>query len=158
LEKILIKSSYYFGNSTQIEVCSLKYMYKNFAWLFARINGQESVATIPRYVFYVLHQSFHEDVMFDWAHIISSEVSFQLGNFQKTKNFFMTSYLVYAISYYHIFDYLSWERNVDFSKDPVQFWYPTLWKHKALYHFYEVHNSFLSTFKKLIHGSTTLRL
>jgi hypothetical protein len=70
----------------------------------------------------------------------------------------MSSYLVYAISYCHIFEDLPRARNVDFSKDPVQLWYLTLWKHKAPYHFYEVHNAFLSSFKKLVHGPTTSRL
>jgi hypothetical protein len=35
--------------------------------------------------------------MFDWDHIISNEVPFHLGNFQKTRKFHMTSYLVYTI-------------------------------------------------------------
>jgi hypothetical protein len=33
-----------------------------------------------------------------------------------------------------------------------------LWRHKAPYNFYEVKNSFLSSFKKMIHGPTTSRL
>jgi hypothetical protein len=37
-------------------------------------------------------------------------------------------------------------------------WYPALWKQKAMYHFYEVHNAFISSFKKLIFGPKTSRL
>jgi hypothetical protein len=44
------------------------------------------------------------------------------------------------------------------AKTHVQFWYLTLWKHKAPYNFYEVQNDFLSTFKKLVYGPNTSRL
>ena len=37
-------------------------------------------------------------------------------------------------------------------------WYSTLWKQKAMYHFYEVHNEFIFIFKKLIFGPKTSRL
>jgi hypothetical protein len=113
--QFLINSSDYSGNSGQIEVCSLKYSYKEFAWFFARINGQYSMTIVPRYVFYVLQHFVHEDVVFDWGHIISSEVSIQLGKFWKAKNFFMNSYLLYSISYCHIFECFPQERNVYFS-------------------------------------------
>jgi hypothetical protein len=39
--------------------------------------------------------------------------------------------------------------------DLVQMWYPSLWKQKATYHFYEVNNAFISSFKKLIQGPST---
>jgi hypothetical protein len=37
-------------------------------------------------------------------------------------------------------------------------WYQALWKQKATYHFYEVYNAFVSSFKKLIFGPKTSRL
>jgi hypothetical protein len=113
---------------------------------------------VPKYVLYVLHCSIHEDAIFYWARIISNEVSFQLENFHKTKKFYMTSYLVYAIVYFHVFEDFPQSRNVNYNKDPVQFWYPSLWRHKAPYHFYQVQTAFLSTFKRMIHGSSTPRL
>jgi hypothetical protein len=70
----------------------------------------------------------------------------------------MSSYLIFTIAYYHIFEDLPRTRSVDFGKDPVQFWYPTLWKHKDPYNFYGVQNAFLSTFMKLVYGPNTLRL
>jgi hypothetical protein len=42
--------------------------------------------------------------------------------------------------------------------EPVSVWYPTLWRHKAQYNFYPVHNNFISDFKKLIFGPNTSRL
>jgi hypothetical protein len=36
--------------------------------------------------------------------------------------------------------------------------YPALWKKKDMYNFYEVHNSFISSFKKLIFEPKTSRL
>jgi hypothetical protein len=70
----------------------------------------------------------------------------------------MTSYLVFVIVYYHIFEDFPRERNVDFKKEPTFVWYPVLWRHKAPYNFYEVQNGFLSAFKKMIHGPTMSRL
>jgi hypothetical protein len=70
----------------------------------------------------------------------------------------MTYYLIYAISYCHIFEYLPQERNVDYNKDQVQFLYIVLWRHKAPYRFYEVQSDFLSNFKNMNHGPTTPRL
>jgi hypothetical protein len=45
LDSFLMKSSDYSENSTQLEVCSLKYPYKEFAWLISRIMGQETMTT-----------------------------------------------------------------------------------------------------------------
>jgi hypothetical protein len=81
LEKFLTYMSGYSRNSYQLEVFSLKCPYKEFAWLFTKITKQESMNTIPKYVLYVIHHLVHEDSLFEWAHIILSEVSFQLGNF-----------------------------------------------------------------------------
>jgi hypothetical protein len=69
---------------SRIEVTSLKYPYREFAWLFSRIIGLESTASVPRNIIYVLHSSLHEKAIIDWGHLISSEVSFQLGNLKKT--------------------------------------------------------------------------
>jgi hypothetical protein len=116
------------------------------------------MASVPKYIVYILHHSIHENAIIDWARIISNEISFQLGSLRKTKKFYMTSYLVFVIVYCHIFEDFPRVRNVDFKKEPVSFWYPVLWRHKAPYNFYEVQNGFLSSFKKMIHGPTTSRL
>jgi hypothetical protein len=131
---------------------------KNLHGYLQGLLGRIPQLVIPKYVLYILHYSVHENVIFYWACIISNEVSFQLGNFHKTKKFYMTSYLIYAIVYCHVFKDLPRSRSVDYNKDPVQFWYPTLWRHKAPYNFYQVQNAFLSTFKKMIHNSSTDRL
>jgi hypothetical protein len=58
----------------------------------------------------------------------------------------------------HVFKGLHLAKQVNCKIDPVHTWYPALWKQKAMYHFYEVYNSFVSSFKKLIFGSGTSRL
>jgi hypothetical protein len=59
----------------------------------------------------------------------------------------MTSYLICAIAYGHIFeDFLS-EKHVDFKMELVYAWYSTLYKHKAQYNFYPVHKNFILEFK-----------
>jgi len=57
------------------------------AWLFTKVAGQESNATIPRLALYILYFSIHKKTIFDWAKIISSELSFKLLNFRKNKKF-----------------------------------------------------------------------
>jgi hypothetical protein len=70
----------------------------------------------------------------------------------------MSSYLIFAITYCHVFKGLHLPKYVNCKIDPVQTWYPSLWKQKAMCHFYEVHNSFVSPFKKFVFGSSTSSL
>jgi hypothetical protein len=70
----------------------------------------------------------------------------------------MTSYLVYVISYCHIFDDFPRERNVYFKEELTSVWYLVIWRHKSQYDFHVVQNGFISSFKNLIHGPTASRL
>jgi hypothetical protein len=70
----------------------------------------------------------------------------------------MNSYLMCDISYGHVFEDLSRTKNVDFKMELVYAWYSTLYRNKAQYYFYPVHNNFISEFKKLIFGPNTSRL
>jgi hypothetical protein len=62
------------------------------------------MTSMLKYIVYILHFVVHEDALIDWGQIISNEISFQLGGLRKTQKFYMTSYLVYAIAYCHIFE------------------------------------------------------
>jgi hypothetical protein len=77
------------------------------------------MTSVPKYIVYILHFVVHEDTLIDWARIISNEISFQLGGLRKTRKFYMTSYLVYVISYYHIFEDFPRERSVDSKVEPT---------------------------------------
>jgi len=70
-----------------IQVHSLKNPYREMVWLFARVFKKESTVTVPRLTLYILYFSIHENTMFDWERIISSELSFLFGNFRKNKSF-----------------------------------------------------------------------
>jgi len=74
---------------------------------------------MPENFIYILHFVVHEDALIDWGRIISNEISFQLGGLKITRKFYMTSYLIFYIAYYHIFEYLSREKNVDFKVEPI---------------------------------------
>lgn len=138
-------------SSTQIKVWSQTYPYKGFPWLFTRIVGNDSIIVIPKYILYILYYSIHETVIFDWVYIISNNIYFHLENFQN----YMTSYLIYAIVYYHVFKYLPPSRNVYFNKDLLQFQHPTLWRLKAPFIFSQIKNAFLLEFRRMIYNSTT---
>jgi hypothetical protein len=70
----------------------------------------------------------------------------------------MESYLVFSITYYHVFKGLSIAKKVNSMVDPVTMWYEALWRQKISHHFYEVYNNFMSEFKKLLFGEDTSRL
>jgi hypothetical protein len=57
---------------SRIQVSSLKNPYRELAWIFTRITGQESTTTIPRLALYILYFTIHEEAIFDWGKIISS--------------------------------------------------------------------------------------
>jgi hypothetical protein len=145
-------------NACNIEVSSLKYPYKEFLWLFSRIIGLESTAFVSKNVVYILHFFVHEDILIDWGCLISNEISFQLGGLKRTQKFYMTSYLIFAIAYYHIFEDFLRARSVDSKVEPVSFWYLALWRHRAQDNLYPVYNNFIFEFKKIIFGPNTSRL
>jgi len=70
----------------------------------------------------------------------------------------MASYLIFSITYFHIFKGLTIGKMVDCKIDPVTMWYQDLWRQKATYHFYEVYKKFMTIFKKLLFGEYTTRL
>jgi hypothetical protein len=70
----------------------------------------------------------------------------------------MTSYLVYVIACYHIFEDFPREMSVYFKAELTSVWYLNLWRHKAQYNFHTVQNGFIFAFKKLIHGPIASRL
>jgi hypothetical protein len=76
------------------------------------------MASVLKYILYILHYTIHENSIIEWDHIISNDISFQLGGLRKNKKFYMTSYLVFIIIYGHIFKDFSREINVDFKKEP----------------------------------------
>jgi hypothetical protein len=133
---------------TKIHVSSLKNPYREIAWLFTRVTGQENTTTISRLALYILHFTVHEKSIFDWGKLISIEIASQLSNFKKEKKFFMDSYLIFAITYCHIFKGLTIGKRVDCKIDPVTVWYQDLWRQKTSIYFYEAHNEFVTVFKK----------
>jgi hypothetical protein len=92
---------------SNIQVSLLKTPYQEIAWFFARVTGQDSTTTIHWLALYILHFTVHEQEIFDWAKIISGEISSQLSNFEKNKRFYMSSYLIFSITYCHVFKGLS---------------------------------------------------
>ena len=99
----------------------LKEPYQEFAWLFAWIVGQDYKVYFPWYVIFILCCTYKMGLDFEWAQIISNEISHQWENYQQTEKFFMVAYLVYAIIYNCIFEELPIRTDINISKEPVQF-------------------------------------
>jgi hypothetical protein len=143
---------------TRIQVESFKNPYREIAWLFTRLTGQESTATISRMILYILYFTVKEHAIFDWGKLISIEISSQLSHYKKDKKFFMASYLIFSIVYCCQFPNLTISKRVNHEIDPVTFWYQALWRHKTPLYFYEVYNDFVSVFKRLLLGENTSRI
>ena len=107
---------------------------------------------------YILYFTVNEQTIFDWGRLISHEICSQLSSLKKEKNFFMSSYLVFAIAHCSQFLKLSLSKKVNWKFNLVTFWSQALWNHKASHHFYEVFNEFLSVFKFLLLGEDTPRI
>jgi hypothetical protein len=106
---------------SRIQVSLLKNPYRELAWLFTRITGQESTTTIPRLALYILYFIVHEEAIFDWGKIISVEISSQLSKFKKENKFYMASYLIFSITYFHVFKGLTIGKRVDCKIDPSNY-------------------------------------
>jgi hypothetical protein len=52
-------------------------------WLFTRVAGKDSTATIHFLALYVLYFSIHDKAVFDWEKIISCKISFSIIKFQE---------------------------------------------------------------------------
>jgi hypothetical protein len=70
----------------------------------------------------------------------------------------MTSYLVLTLAYYNTFKGMPPRGNVNFEEDPTQFWYPTLWKHKAPFYFYQIQDSFIKECRSMLTGTEPTRV
>jgi hypothetical protein len=143
---------------TSMQVSSFRNPFREIAWLFTRITGQESTTTVSRMALYILYFTVNEQAIFYWGRLISHEISSQLSSYKREKKFYMSSYLVFAIAHSCRFPQLSLSKNVNCEFHPVTFWYQALWKHKASHYFYEVFNGFLSVFKVLLLGEDAPRI
>jgi hypothetical protein len=143
---------------SRIQASSLKDPYREIASRFTIIIVHDSTTSSPRLALYILHFTVHENAIFDWEKIISNEVSAQLVNFKSEKKFYMGSYLIFAITYCHIFKILSIGKRVNCKVDPVTMSYQALWRQKVIHYLYEFYNDFVSAFKKLLFRENTSRL
>jgi len=64
---------------TRLQVSAFKNHFREIAWLFMRITGQESKANISWIILYILYFTVKEQVIFDWGKLISIEISSQLS-------------------------------------------------------------------------------
>jgi hypothetical protein len=143
---------------TRLQVSSFRNPFREIAWLFTRITGQESTTSISRMILYILYFTVKEQAIFYWGKLISIEICSQLSRFKHEKKFYMSSYLVFAIAHCCPFPKLSVSKKVNCEFDPVTFWYQALWRHKASHCFYEVFNDFVSVFKDLLLGKDAPRM
>jgi hypothetical protein len=74
---------------TNLQVSSLRNPFREIAWLFTRIIGQESTKTISRMVLYIFYFTVKEQAIFYWGKLISHEICSQLSIFKKEKKFYM---------------------------------------------------------------------
>ena len=108
---------------TRLQVGSFKNLFREIAWLFTRVTGQETIANISLMILYILYFTVKEHAIFDWGKLISIEISSQLSQCKKENKLFMSSYLVFAIAHCCQFLRLSMCKKVKYEFNPVTFWY-----------------------------------
>jgi hypothetical protein len=70
----------------------------------------------------------HKNTIFDGEKIISNEITAQLTNFKTKNKFYMSSYLIFSITYLHAFNGLNIARRINTKVNPVTMWYQGLWR------------------------------
>jgi hypothetical protein len=100
---------------TSLQVSSFRSPFREISWLFTRITGHESTTSISRMVLYILYFTLKEQAIFYWGKLISIEICSQLSRFKKEKNFFMSSYLIFAIVHCCPFPKLSVSKKVNWN-------------------------------------------
>jgi hypothetical protein len=70
----------------------------------------------------------------------------------------MDFYLIFSITYFHVFKGLTIGKRVDIQIDPVTMCYQDPWRQKATYYFYEVYNKFMTVYKKIVFGENIVGL
>jgi hypothetical protein len=143
---------------TRIQVDAFKNPFREIAWLFTRLTGQEITATISCMILYILYFIVKEQAIFDWGKLISIEILAQLSHYKRDKKIFMASYLVFYIVYCCQFPNLTISKRVNCEIDLVTFWYQALWRHKTSLYFYKFYNDFVSVFKRLLLGENSPRI
>jgi hypothetical protein len=108
---------------TSLQVSSFRNSFREIAWLFTRITGQESTTTISQMALYILYFTVNEQAIFYWGKLISHKICSQLSSFKREKKLYMSSYLFFAIAHCFQFPQLSLSKNVNWEFDPVMFWY-----------------------------------
>jgi len=63
-------------NPSAIDISLLAKPYQDFSWLSTHLMGQKSTSHILRSALYVFHFSFRNETIFDWAKVISNEISY----------------------------------------------------------------------------------
>lgn len=62
----------------------------------------------------------------------------------------MIVYILFTLVYCHVFEGSLPKIDVNFEEDPIQIWYPVLFKHKSAFHFYQVQDNFVAKLKQIL--------
>jgi hypothetical protein len=71
--------------------------YREMAWLFAQLIRHEYTALMHRYVIFVIYYTLLKDETLNWDEMFSNEIAHQLIIYRKTRRFYMSSYLIFAL-------------------------------------------------------------
>jgi hypothetical protein len=59
---------------TKLQVISFRNPFREIAWFFTRIMGQESTTSVSYIVIYILYFTVKEQFIFEWGKLISIEI------------------------------------------------------------------------------------
>lgn len=133
--------------------------YGDIVLLLNRIIGHSHGAPFENWMYYFIDEIITGVKMFNWSKMISDSLHEQLVNFEETKTFHMSSYIVYSLARYYKYPGLTCKGVVGNGEGQFKAYdcYLQL-QLKEKSHFRRAHDAFLMYITRLLQGGTHQRL
>lgn len=97
----------------------------NILILLLRLKGHEEVLNFIEHHFFLVHDVCVEGQYLYWAQILCDELTSWMNSAKVFKQFYMSSYMIYALATYHLWSGLTYNEAFDESTKVYEF-YPCL--------------------------------
>lgn len=133
--------------------------YGDFILLLNRVAGSPQGMPFEAWMYYFIDEITSEVKMFNWSRMISNNLDEQLKNLESTKNFYMSSYVVYLLARSYKYFGLIYKGMVGNGEGEFRSYdcYPQLQLSEKS-HFKRVNDTFLMYITRILQGGTHQRL
>lgn len=133
--------------------------YSDMVFMLNRITGSPQGVVFETWMFYYVEEISLGLKMINWAKLISDNLDVQLRNLERTRTFYMSSYVIYMLAKNIRYKGLICKGEVGNKRDQLKVydWYPHLQLHEKEHH-RRVNDGFLMYLTRLLQGGTHKRL